>query len=206
MVAPISLEGERRLIASLFEEINKFYGMGIDPNPSLERGCVTQGAVVTEIRTVLVGASHMTRLAEEMRGDVVSLAFPGFRPKDRMIEDIVSKLADLKLGKKDTVVVDLLSNVAFMGTDGNGLPTEALRAEDGSYHVVGSLTVAPPSLIKKVLTGCSKIAHALKETGTVLVSPIPRYIFSKCCNNPEHIENFEDSELDEEIVLGLEGG
>ncbi len=68
---------------SLFEEINKFYGMGIDPNPCLERGCVTQGAVVTEIRTVLVGASHMTRLAEEMRGDVVSLAFPGFRPKDR---------------------------------------------------------------------------------------------------------------------------
>jgi hypothetical protein len=205
MVAPISPEGERRLIASLFEEINKFYGMGIDPNPSLERGCVTQGAVVTEIRTVLVGASHMTRLADEMRGDVVSLAFPGFRPKDRMIEDIASKLAELKLGKKDTVVVDLLSNVAFMGADGDGLPTEALRAEDGSYHVVGSLTVAPPSLIKKVLAGCSKIALALKETGTVLVSPIPRYIFSKCCNNPEHIENFEDSELDEEIVLGLEG-
>jgi hypothetical protein len=92
-----------------------------------------------------------------------------------------------------------------MGTDGDGLPTEALRAEDGSYHVVGSLTVAPPSLIKRVLAGCSKIALALKETGTVLVSPIPRYIFSKCCNNPEHIENFEDSELDGEIVLGLEG-
>jgi hypothetical protein len=122
-----------------------------------------------------------------------------------MIADIASKLAELKLGKKDTVVVDLLSNVVFMGTDGDGLPTEARRAEDGSYHVVGSLTIAPPSLIKKVLAGCSKIALALKETGTVLVSPIPRYVFSKCCNNPEHIENFEDSELDEEIVLGLEG-
>jgi hypothetical protein len=122
-----------------------------------------------------------------------------------MLTDIASKLSELKLGKKDMVVVDLLSNVVFMGTDGDGLPTEARRAKDGSYHVVGSLTIAPPSLIKKVLAGCSKIAPSLKETGTVLVSPIPRYVFRKCCDNPEHIDYFEDPELDEEMVLGLEG-
>jgi hypothetical protein len=203
-VAPISQEGEGRLIMSLFEEINNFYGMGIDPNPTLERGSVTQGADMNKIRTVFVGASHMTRLADEMGHDVVNLAFPGFRPKEQMLNEIASKLAELKLGKKDTVVVDLLSNVVFMGTNNDGLPTEATRAEDGSYHVVGSLTIAPPSLTKKILAGCSKLAHALKETGTVLVSPIPRYVFRKCCDNPEHIENFEDPELDEEVVLGLE--
>jgi hypothetical protein len=58
---------------------------------------------------------------------------------------------------------------------------------------------------KKTLAGCAKLALALKETGTVLVSPIPRYVFSKCCDNSDHIENFEDPELDEEVVLGLEG-
>ncbi len=49
----------------------------------------------------------------------------------------------MNLSKKDTVVLDLLSNVAFMGTDEDGLPSEAIRAEEGRYHVVGSLTVAP---------------------------------------------------------------
>jgi hypothetical protein len=39
----------------------------------------------------------------------------------------------------------------------------------------------------------------------VLISPVPRYVYTKCCDNFEHIENFEDPELDEEIVLGLEG-
>ncbi len=204
-VVPISQDGEKRLINSLISEINKFYGMGIDPNPELERGCVTQGAEMSKSRTVLVGASHMTRLADEMGNDTVNLAFPGFRPKEKMIADLADKLLELKFGKKDTVVVDLLSNVVFMGTDNDGLPTEARRAEDSSYHVFGSLTIAPPSLTKKVLAGCSKIAHALKETGTVLVSPIPRYVFRKCCDNSEHIENFEDPELDEEMVLGLEG-
>jgi hypothetical protein len=99
---------------------------------------------MSKIRTVFVGASHMTRLADEMGNDVLNLAFLGFRPKEKMLTDIVNKLVELKLGKKDIVVVDLLSNVVFMGTDNDGLPTEARRAEDGSYHVVGSLTIAPP--------------------------------------------------------------
>ncbi len=68
---------------SLFEEINNFYGMGIDPNPTLERRSVTQGADMDKIRTVFVGASHMTRLADEMGYDVVNLAFPGFRPRKK---------------------------------------------------------------------------------------------------------------------------
>jgi hypothetical protein len=87
----------------------------------------------------------------------------------------------------------------------SGLPTEALRAEDGSYHIVGSLTIAPTSVTKKILAWCSELAKVLKGTGTVLISLIPRYVYSKCCDNLEHVDNFEDSELDEEIVLGLEG-
>jgi hypothetical protein len=63
-IGPIGLDNEKRLITALIEEINKFYGMGIDPNASLERGCVTQGAEMSRSRTVLVGASHMTRLAD----------------------------------------------------------------------------------------------------------------------------------------------
>jgi hypothetical protein len=205
IVAPVSRDGERRLILTLFDEINNLYGMGIDPNPTLERGSVTQGADMDRIRTVLVGASHMTRIADEIGQEVVNLAFPGFRPKEEFLDEIACKLSELKLGKKDTVVCDLLSNVVFMGTNSDGLPTEAVRAEDGSYHIVGSLTIAPPSLTKKILSGCSKLARVLKETGTVLVSPIPRYVFGKCCDNPDHIENFEDPELDEEVVSGLEG-
>jgi hypothetical protein len=104
-----------------------------------------------------------------------------------------------------TVILDLLSNSVFMGTDSSGLPTEALRAEDGSYHIVGSLAIAPASVTKKILAGCSTLAKVLKGTGTVLISPIPRYVYSKFCDNPEHVDNFEDSERDEETVLGLEG-
>ncbi len=82
--------------------------MGIDPRPCLERGCVTQGADMEKSRTVLVGASHMTRLAEEMGPHTIAFAFPEFRPKEKMILDVTEKLVELNLSKKDTVVLDLL--------------------------------------------------------------------------------------------------
>jgi hypothetical protein len=122
-----------------------------------------------------------------------------------MISDLANKLRSLKLNSQDTVVLDLLSNSAFMGSDTYGLPTEAVRAEDGRYHIIGSLSVAPISCAKKVLQTCSPLAEALRDTGVVLLSSVPRYIHTKCCEDPSHIENFDDQDLDGEIVEGLEG-
>jgi hypothetical protein len=204
-VRPITQKEEETIVYALLDDINKLFGLGIDPRPSLERGCATQGTYTEKRRTVLVGASHMKRLSELLGQDTVTLAFSGFRPKEKMIAEISNKLVELNLTKDDTVILDLLSNSVFMGTDSSGLPTEALRAEDGSYHIVGSLAVAPASVTKKILAGCSTLAKVLKGTGTVLISPIPRCVYSKCCDNPDHVDNFEDSERDEEIVLGLQG-
>jgi hypothetical protein len=58
-------------------------------------------------RTVLVGASHMTRLTKEMGQEIINFAFPGFRPKEHMIADVTEKLAELNLSKEDTIVLDL---------------------------------------------------------------------------------------------------
>jgi hypothetical protein len=68
--------------------------------------------------------------------------------------------------------------------------------EGGKYHITGSLMVAQPTLTKRVLLDCLPIAEALKGTGTVLLSPVPRYVYEKCCKDPQHIENFEDPDLD----------
>jgi hypothetical protein len=105
-----------------------------------------------------------------------------------MLTELIEQLKTLKLGKLDTVVVDLLSNTAFMGTDDSGLLSEPVRAEGGKYHITGSLTIAPPTLTKKVLLDSLPLAAALKGTGTVLLSPVPRYVYEKCCMDPSHIE------------------
>ncbi len=190
---------------ALIADLNGFYGINLDPNPSLERGVSTQGSDTAHDRTILVGASHMVRLAAELGQETISLAFPGFRPKEHMIGNLASRLHLLKLEKNDTVILDLLSNTTFMGTDGDGLPSEATRAEDGKYHVVGSPTVAPSSFTKKVLATCLPLCDELRKSGCVLISPVPRYVHKKCCEEVGHVDNFADVDRDEEIAFGLEG-
>jgi hypothetical protein len=204
-VPPLSETNEKRIVNALMADLNLHFGVGVDPAPSLERGVATQETDSDSARLVVAGASHMIRLAEAMGPETVSLAYQGFRPKEPMISDLAGKLRRLDLDNRDTVILDLLSNSAFMGSDSNGLPTEAVRAKDGRYHIIGSMSVAPISCAKKILQSCSPLAEALRGTGVVLLSPVPRYIHSKCCEDPSHIENFEDQDLDGEIVDGLEG-
>ncbi len=87
-----------------------------------------------------------------------------------------------------------------MGSDSEGLPTPAIRAGDGRYHIVGALTTAPPTALKKTLELCNPLAERVKETKVVLVCPIPRYVKTKCCDNPSHITNFASGEYEEELM------
>ncbi len=103
------------------------------------------------------------------------------------VSQLVESLDSLKLTRNDTVVLDLLSNVALLGTDDNGLPTEAMQAEDGRYHVVRSLATAPPSVVKKNLALCTPLSEFLGNAGTVLISPVPRYVYNRCCENVGHV-------------------
>jgi hypothetical protein len=66
-------------------------------------------------QTVLVGASHLLRLAEEMGTDTVSLAYLGLRPREPMISNLTKQLEELCLDRSDIVVLDLLSNLALIG-------------------------------------------------------------------------------------------
>ncbi len=130
-------------------------------------------------RVVLVGASHMVRLAEKMDPNTVSLAYQGFRLREPTISEITMEPQKLNLSSRDTVVLDLLSNSAFMGTDNNGLPTETVMMADGGYHVICSLTVAPISCVKKILAACVPMAGALRNTGVLLLSPVPRWVHAR---------------------------
>jgi hypothetical protein len=88
-------------------------------------------------RIVVVGASHMCRLAKQVPADTVVLAVAGFKPAKDSVAEIREKLERLSLGKSDTVVMDLLSNMAFMGTSEEGIPIPAMRGQDSKFHIAG---------------------------------------------------------------------
>ncbi len=100
-------------------------------------------------RVVVVGASHVCRLAEQLPADTTVLAALGFKPTKASVAEIQIKLENLTLGKSDRVVMDLLSNMAFMGMGEERILIPATRGNDGRFHIVGSLTAAPRTALKK---------------------------------------------------------
>jgi hypothetical protein len=102
-----------------------------------------------------------------------------------------------------------------MGTNEDGLTLPAIRAGDGSYHVIGSLTTVPPTTIKNTLELGSSLGKQMSNAWVILVCPTPCYVKMKCSSNPEHIDNSSDTEYGVEVIdhqdqhrrlLGVGGG
>ena len=88
-----------------------------------------------------------------------------------------------------------------MGTDENGIPSRPVRlAEDGNYHIVGELQVAPESALRKTIRDCQPIFEAVSVAKKIVLLPFPRYLSGKCCSNMEHITNFGNDEYREEVL------
>ncbi len=82
---PLGSADEKKIVTPLIADLNNLYGFGLDPSPSMELGETTQGTDSALGRSVLVGTSHMLRLADELGLDTISLSFPGFRPYESTI-------------------------------------------------------------------------------------------------------------------------
>jgi hypothetical protein len=140
---PFTEAMEKKIITAIIDDLSVCYGVKINSSPNLERGMAMP--VRDEIGgcIIVIGASHLYRTVEYLPAYTVSLATPGFKPTKEKVAELEQRIDGLELSSSDTVVLDLLSNTAYMGMDDEGLPLPAFRSGDGSYHVAGTLTTAP---------------------------------------------------------------
>ena len=190
-LSPFDSQKEQKIVLSILREINETYGLGLDENPNLER---TMDPIVVHDkgRLVIVGASHMNKVCREIVTDheVVNLAEPGWVPEPESVSELVGELNRLKVKESDTVVLDLLSNSVYMGSDASGMPAKVEKMKDGRYHLLGDLQICPESVLKRILRDCGQIFEAIKPAKKILMVPFPRYISGKCCPDQNHIENY----------------
>jgi hypothetical protein len=89
---------------------------------------------------------------------VVDLTSRGWTPKPGKIEKLCEILEKLNLTEIDTVVIDPMLNSAYLGTDEDELPIPAEKSdEDGRYHLLGDLQLAPPSAFKNCMKNIEKM-------------------------------------------------
>ncbi len=74
----------------------------------------------------------------------------------------------------DTVIIDPMSNSAYLGTDEDGLPIPAEKSdEDGRYYLYGDLQLAPPSAFKNALKNMEKMLVYVGNAKSSSSSPYP---------------------------------
>jgi hypothetical protein len=191
---------EKKIITAIIVDLSVCYGVKINSSPNLELGMATPVRDESGGRIIVIGASHLYRTVEYLPANTVSLATPGFKLTKEKVTELERRIDALELSSTDTVVLDLLSNTAYMGTDDEGLPLPAFRSGDGSYHVAGMLTTAPPTTLKRTLDLCTQIGKKLANTKVILVCPTPRYVLEKCCNDPNHIDNFNNDDYGDDLT------
>lgn len=132
-------------------------------------------------RTVIIWGSHMVRMAARWAASLdtstepVILATPGWVATPADIGALLNGLSKVRPNNKDTVVMDLLSNNVYMGSDEWGIPTKLVKLpSDNRYHVLGELQVAPEKVLRKILLECEPIFEACKEALVLFMVPFPR--------------------------------
>jgi hypothetical protein len=145
-IAAMDTGTEAKLVNCMLEELNDAYGLKLDSVPDISRE-VDPGTDHGQRKMVIVGASHMSRIAAVMADggiQVSNLSTPGWKGTKENISKVTDYVKSANLAKTDMVVLDLFSNSAFMGTDESGMPRKAVRSPvDGKYHLVGQLQAAP---------------------------------------------------------------
>ncbi len=77
----------------------------------------------------------MSITASYMPKDTINLAEPGFVKSATASSNISGRLQGHGPGPGDVIVMDLLTNRAFCGSDSCGVPLPPVRGVDGTHHV-----------------------------------------------------------------------
>ena len=158
-------------------------------------------AVTGSGRVVIVGASHMSRTAAAVAaagGEVIDATSPGWSPNSESCKKISNFVRNLGLMEDDTIVIDIWSNSAFMGTDEFGIPCRATKI-DGRYHVLGHLQAAPRTVFQTGFNEARTVLDAAGRATKILIEPFPRYITGKGCPDPTHLTNFGHANYEDEF-------
>ncbi len=105
---------------------------------------------------IFIGASNTVKMVEQ--GDATAIhVLPKWQPAEDIANLLAVRMSDMNIADSDTVVVDLLSNSSFMGSDEDRMPTHAVKS-NSTYHFTGNMEGAPPAFKKGHWSGGTDFA------------------------------------------------
>jgi hypothetical protein len=131
---------------------------------------------------------------------------PGFRITEQSIAELSADLAErvADLDPENTVVlIQLLDNSVFECLTEQGDKVLPKRGGDGKFHAPGYLKVIGKDSLRDLFMIMQPVFKVLKNFSAIILSPLPRYLWHRCCGDPTHISNSEQPDFTSEMGRGL---
>jgi hypothetical protein len=178
----------------LIETVHRCFQTCASPENYLARDNVTVASDTCEQKVVLLGASNLGCCAARLRKQgkqVVDLTQPGWLASKENTETLEKKLKDIVCNEQSTLVFDLYGNSSFRFEQFDGSLSMPYK-QAGKYHLGGKIAVCPPPVYKRILENTASLLVTHPGSRIVLVPPLPRYLFTGCCNQPGHSTNISE--------------
>ncbi len=182
------------LVCALTLVLEKNFSIKISPEVILGKDSSqhpdTKHNIDPTLKVIVVGASIVGQLTPLLKSSglhVIDLTVPGWLPTPPNLTALRDKLMPFISEKNNILILDLLSNctVRFEQFDG----TLCMAQKMGNhFHLPGSVKVADDVTVERVLASILPVIQDFKGH-KVFLPPLPRYLFSGCCQNPSHCTN-----------------
>jgi hypothetical protein len=180
-----------------------------DPKSYLGRVDHAQkNSMVSETReqtVVLAGASNLKYSTKHFVCNglkIVDVSCPGWTANTDNINKLASTVSDHVSRGAVGFVFNLFGNtsVRYEQFDGS---TSLPFLSQGKYHLEGKIVVSPPNIFKKTVDCVWPILAAKKDNNCVIIPPMPRYLFARCCNDPDHCTNANSNEFSQSLLANF---
>jgi hypothetical protein len=96
-------------------------------------------------------------------------------------------------------VLDIFGNIGLRYEQYDGTTSLPFKSQ-GKFHLGRKVVVCPADLFKRTIESMAPIFVALKDTPSVIIPPMPRFIFGSCCNDPGHCTNFGHENYEQKLL------
>jgi hypothetical protein len=146
-------------------------------------------------KVVLIGSSNLKNSTPFFKDPAFVFlvnSLPGWMPTPENIAAVLNTVRAHVAQQANAFVFDLLGN-------------SSVRFEqfDGSTSLPFKVVVSPPDIFKKTISAIVPILLEKKDIPCVIVPPMPRYLFSRCCSDTGHCTNAKDVDYCEKLLTGF---
>jgi lysophospholipase L1-like esterase len=145
--------------------------------------------------------SRASQFFSEYEPCIENHSVPGWTPTVENVRKM-SELVEANAKGGVAFVFDILSNSAVRYEQFDGTTALPFKSS-GRYHLGGGVVPTPVTTFKKVIEHVLPIFKSKGNNACIIIPPLPRHIFSRCCSDTSHCTNADESDFPKKMLTGF---